>query len=159
MPDPGSPDIVIDTTMGGSMAAQKITVFTTVPVPPERAWGLYTDPHAVTQWNFASDDWCCPSASTELKVGGVHRARMEARNGSFGFDFEGRYTEVDAPHALTLLLGDGRQSRTIFQPVPGGTRVETSFDAEGQNPAEMQRNGWQAILDNYRRHVEETAAG
>ncbi len=141
------------------MSAQKVTVGTTVPASPERAWELYTDPQSIMRWNFASDDWRCPSASTDLKVGGVHRARMEAKDGSFGFDFEGSYTEVDAPHALTLLLGDGRQSRTIFQTVPGGTRVETSFDAEGQNPVEMQRNGWQAILDNYCRHVEETAAG
>jgi uncharacterized protein YndB with AHSA1/START domain len=137
---------------------QSLTVTTWVPVSPARAWGLFTDPHAVTQWNFASDDWQCPSASIDLTVGGVHRARMEARDGSFGFDFEGIYSEIEAPHALTLVLGDGRKARTTFTPSADGTRVETVFEAEDQNPAEMQQAGWQAILDNCRKHVETAAA-
>lgn len=136
------------------MTSQRIYVATTVPVSPERAWELFTDPDHVTQWNFANDDWHCPSASIDLRVGGTHKARMEAKDGSFGFDFEGTYEEVEAPHALTLVLGD-RKARTTFEPVPGGTRVETNFDAESQNPVEMQRAGWQAILDNYRKHAEQ----
>lgn len=136
------------------MTPQPLTVTAWVPVSPALAWNLFTDPHAVTQWNFASDDWHCPSASVDLAVGGVHRARMEARDGSFGFDFEGVYSEVEAPHALTLVLWDGRKARTTFTPSADGTRVETVFDAEDQNPAEMQQAGWQAILNNYRKHVE-----
>lgn len=136
------------------MKPQPLTVAARVPVSPTRAWELFTNPHAVTQWNFASDDWQCPSASIDLTVGGVHRARMEARDGSFGFDFEGVYSEVEAPHALTLVLGDGRKARTTFTQSADGTLVETVFDAEDQNPPEMQQAGWQAILNNYRKHVE-----
>jgi uncharacterized protein YndB with AHSA1/START domain len=138
---------------------QKIIVATTVPVPPERAWELYTNPKEVVRWNFASDEWHCPSASIDLQAGGIHKARMEAKDGSFGFDFEGTYAEVDAPHALTLVLGDGRQSRTTFAPSANGTRVETTFDAETENPLEMQRDGWQAILDNYGKRAAQVASG
>jgi len=140
------------------MTSQQIIVATTVPVPPERAWELYTDPKDVTKWNFANDDWHCPSASIDLRVGGIHNARMEAKDGSFGFDFEASYAEVQAPHSLTLVLSDGRKSRTTFEPVSGGTRVETTFDAEAQNPIEMQRSGWQAILENFRKHAEQASA-
>lgn len=137
------------------MPAQQIRVSTTVPVSPARAWALYTDPDAVTRWNFASDDWSCPSAIIDLRVGGTHKARMEAKDGSFGFDFEGTYTEIEAPHSLTLLLGDGRKSRTTFSQSATETIVETTFDAEAENPIEMQRDGWQAILNNYRKLVEQ----
>ena len=137
------------------MPAQQISVTTTVTASPERAWALYTHPDAVTRWNFASDDWSCPSAIIDLRVGGAHKARMEAKDGSFGFDFEGTYTEIEAPHSLTLLLGDGRKSRTTFNPSAGGTIVETTFDADADTPIDMQRDGWQAILNNYRKLVEE----
>ena len=139
------------------MALQQINVSTTVPVKPDRAWELYTDPQSVTKWNFANDDWHCPSAKIDLRIGGIHKARMEAKDGSFGFDFEGAYSEVDAPHALTLVLGDGRVSRTTFAPSAGGTRVETTFDAEAESSAEMQRDGWQAILDNYQKFAEQSS--
>lgn len=140
------------------MPAQKVTVATEVPLSAERAWHVYTDPTEITQWNFANDDWHCPTASTDLQIGGVHRARMEAKDGSFGFDFEGTYTEVDAPSALTLLLGDGRQSRTTFRPLGTRTRIETTFDAEAENPVESQRDGWQAMLLNYQKRAEQVAA-
>ncbi|WP_156255950.1 SRPBCC domain-containing protein [Sandarakinorhabdus oryzae] len=140
------------------MAAEQLSVSVFVPLAPERAWALYTDPAAITRWNFASDDWHCPSAQVDLVVGGQHSARMEAKDGSFGFDFGGVYSEVDPPHALTLVLGDGRRSRTTFVADAAGTRVETRFDAESQNPPELQRQGWQAILDNYRRLAEQVAA-
>ena len=140
------------------MPAEQITVATTVPVSPEQAWELYTDPKEVTRWNFAIDEWHCPSASIDLKVGGIHKARMEAKDGSFGFDFEGTYSEVDAPCSLTLVLGDGRRSRTTFQPLVDGTLVETTFDAEAENSVEMQRDGWQAILNNYRKPAEQASS-
>lgn len=140
------------------MSAPIITVSVTVPQAADAAWALFTDPAMITQWNFASDDWHCPSARVDLVVGGTHSARMEARDGSFGFDFEGVYSEVAPPHALTLVLGDGRTARTTFVAGPAGTRVETRFEAESENPAELQRAGWQAILDNYRHLAERVAA-
>ncbi|UZK64649.1 SRPBCC domain-containing protein [Sphingomonas sp. M1-B02] len=139
------------------MPAQKITVAAEVPLSPEEAWRVHTDPSEITRWNFANDQWHCPSATTDLQVGGLHKARMEAKDGSFGFDFEGTYTEVDAPRALTVLLGDGRHSRTTFQPSATGTLVETTFDAETDNSVEMQQQGWQAILSNYGKRAEEVA--
>lgn len=141
------------------MAAQQITVSVVVPVEPARAWRLYTTPDDIMQWNFATDEWQCPSASSELRVGGVYKARMEAKDGSFGFNFEASYTEVDEPNALTLVMGDGRASRTTFSPSGQGTLIETTFDAETENPVEMQRDGWQAILDNYRKHAERVSDG
>ncbi|WP_026091400.1 SRPBCC domain-containing protein [Blastomonas sp. AAP53] len=141
------------------MPAEQISVVTTVPVAPERAWALYTDADAVTRWNFASDDWQCPSASIDLRVGGTHVARMEAKDGSFGFDFTGTYEEVDMPRSLTLRLDDGRKSRTTFAPSDGGTTVETTFDADDAAPVEMQRDGWQAILNNYGKLVAQMSQG
>lgn len=136
------------------MTLQQVTVATTVPLTLERAWEAYTDPNAVTQWNFANDEWHCPSASIDLRVGGPHKARMEAKDGSFGFDFEGTYSEVDAPNSLTLVLADGRKSRTTFEHSSDGTLVRTMFDAEAENPVEMQREGWQGILNNYQKFAE-----
>ena len=141
------------------MSAPKVTVSTDVLLAPGRAWAAYTDADAITRWNFASDDWYCPTASIDLRVGGTHRARMEARDGSFGFDFEGVYQEVAPAAALTIVLADGRVSRTTFDAIAGGTRVTITFDAEAGNPVEMQRGGWQAMLDNYRRYAEQVADG
>ncbi|OYW14477.1 MAG: activator of HSP90 ATPase [Sphingomonadales bacterium 32-65-25] len=140
------------------MAAERLTVTVIVPVSQEEAWSLFTSPGSITQWNFASNDWHCPSARVDLVVGGTHCARMEAKDGSFSFDFEGVYSEVKPPHALTLVLGDGRTSRTTFVASPAGTIVETCFEAETQNPSELQRQGWQAILDNYRHLAQRAAA-
>ena len=133
--------------------AEPITVEIQVPVSPDVAWHAFADPDAITQWNFASPEWCCPSAEVDLRPGGRHKARMEARDGSMGFDFEGTYESVDQPDALVLRLDDGRLSRTTFEAQDGGTRVRTVFDPDTSHPAEMQREGWQAILDNYAAHV------
>lgn len=136
------------------MPNQQITISTVLKAPVERAWQAYTAPAEITQWNFASDDWCCPSADVDLRVGGAYRARMEAKNGSFGFDFAAVYGEVDPYKAITLTMNEGRKARTTFESIGEGTRVTTTFDAEEQNSLEMQRNGWQAILDNFRKYVE-----
>ena len=136
------------------MPDQRITIEATIAAPVDRVWKAYTTPHDITQWNFASDDWCCPSAEADLKLGGTYKARMEAKDGSFGFDFEAVYEEVEPNKAITLAMGDGRKARTTFQPAGSGTKVTTVFDAEDQNPIEMQRDGWQAILNNFRDHVE-----
>jgi len=138
------------------MTPQKITISTTTSASIERAWQAFTTPADITRWNFASADWCCPSADVDLRVGGVYKARMEAKDKSFGFDFEAIYEEVEPHKALGLLMGDGRRARTTFEATGTGTgtKVTTVFDAEAQNPIEMQRNGWQAILDNFRQYIE-----
>jgi uncharacterized protein YndB with AHSA1/START domain len=132
---------------------QPIRIEALVPVAPEVAWVAFTTPDAITQWNQASPDWHCPSASVDLRVGGKHVARMEARDGSFGFDYEGTYEEVDAPRAVALRIDDGRLARTTFEATPRGTRVVTVFDPETTHPIEMQRAGWQAILNSYAAYV------
>lgn len=136
------------------MTDRQITISTTVAAPIGRVWEAYTTPADITQWNFASDDWCCPRAEADLKVGGVYKARMEARDGSFGFDFEAVYEEVEPYKASAFATSDGRKARTIFEPAENGTKVTTIFDAETQNSIEMQRDGWQAILNNFRSYVE-----
>lgn len=136
------------------MTRQKIIIDTVIGVPVERVWEAYTTPVDITQWNFASDDWCCPSAEADLRVGGAYKARMESKDGRFGFDFEAIYGDVDPNKAVTLTMSDGREARTTFEPAGNGTTVTTTFDAEEQNVIEKQRDGWQAILDNFRDYVE-----
>jgi|SRR5687768_192291 uncharacterized protein YndB with AHSA1/START domain len=136
------------------MTSQQITVGTTIEAPIQRVWEAYTTPADITRWNFASDDWCCPSAEADLKVGGIYKARMEAKDGSFGFDFEAVYREVEPCKAIALAMSDGRKMRTTFEAAGEGTKVTTVFDAETQNSMEMQRDGWQAILDNFGAYVQ-----
>jgi uncharacterized protein YndB with AHSA1/START domain len=135
------------------MTSQTITVRTRIAAPVEAAWAAFTTPADITQWNFASDDWRCPEAFVDLRVGGAHRARMEAKDGSFGFDLEGVYAEVEPHRAITLVLADGRMARTTFAPSGEAVEVTTVFDAETEHPIDMQRDGWQAILDSFARHV------
>lgn len=132
----------------------RITVNAQIEASPARVWQAYTTPEEIARWNSASDDWCCPYAEVDLRVGGAYKARMEARDGSAGFDFEGVYEEIRPEELLALTLADGRRVRTTFEPTAGGTRVTTVFDAESVHPADLQRDGWQAILDNFRRYVE-----
>ncbi|WP_264210692.1 SRPBCC family protein [Leisingera thetidis] len=137
------------------MNKQQITIGTTIDAPIDRVWQAYTTPADITRWNFASDDWCCPSAEADLKLGGKYKARMEAKDGSFGFEFEAVYEELAPNKALTLAMTDGRKARTTFASAGGKTKVATTFDAEEQNPLEMQRDGWQAILNNFRAYLED----
>lgn len=134
--------------------SSKIAVDADVPASLEAAWQAYTVPDAIAQWNFASPDWCCPLAQVDLRA---RWWRPQRPDGSarwlMGFDLEGVYEQVNAPNALTLRLSDGRAARTTFEIEAGGTRVRTVFDPETENPAEMQRDGWQAILDSYARYV------
>lgn len=139
------------------MSTQQIVVTAVVDAPQDVAWTVFTSPEHITQWNFASPDWCCPSADVDLRTGGTYTARMEARDGSMGFDFAGTYDEVEAPRVAALRLEDGRVARTEFSETDGKTTVQTTFDAEDVNPVEMQRAGWQAILDNYKAHAERVA--
>ena len=131
-----------------------ITVETTVPVSPELAWEYWTKPEHITQWNQASEDWHTPRAENDLRVGGKFSSRMESKDGKYGFDFWGIHDEVEPFHLLASTLGDERKMRVVFEPVARGTRIVETFEAEGENSVELQRQGWQAILDSYHRYME-----
>lgn len=134
--------------------ATKITISATVNAPIQMVWDLWTNPEHITKWNFASDDWQCPGAENELKVGGKYSARMEAKDGSFGFDFEAIYDKVIHQKELSYTMGDGRQATTIFESNGNQTRLTTTFDPENENPPEMQQEGWQMILNNFKKYTE-----
>jgi len=132
----------------------QITVETIVNAPISRVWEAWTNPADIVKWNFASPDWHCPSAHVDLRVGGVFGSRMEAKDGSFGFDFGATISALEPEALLQYDLGDGRKVDVRFAQTASGVQVTESFDAEDENSAEMQRAGWQAILDNFRKHVE-----
>lgn len=138
------------------MNATKIIVQTVVNAGIPKVWDAYTQPEHITQWNFADPSWHCPQASNDMKVGGKYTARMEAKDGSFGFDFEAIYDDVVDGKSFTYTLDDGRKVSTEFEPIGNQTKVTTTFDAEQQNPVDMQRQGWQAILNSFKRYVEES---
>ncbi|MDM0080709.1 SRPBCC family protein [Variovorax sp. J31P179] len=131
----------------------KITVETTVAAPIHDVWRAYTTPEDIIQWNAASDDWHTTAATVDLRVGGAFSSRMEAKNGSMGFDFAGTYTEI-VPQALIAYAFGDRTGRVEFTEGPDGVKVRVTFDGEDQYPVEQQRQGWQAILDRFARHVE-----
>lgn len=134
--------------------SKKITVEAVIQSEPEKAWNYYNSPEHITKWNFASDDWQCPRAENDLRPGGKYAARMEAKDGSFGFDFEAVYDKVEDGKSFQYTMPDGRVVNAEFKDLDGKTGVTVTFDAEDQNDPEMQRAGWQAILDNYRKYTE-----
>ncbi|HZH69383.1 MAG TPA: SRPBCC family protein [Flavobacteriaceae bacterium] len=136
------------------MKAPKITVEATVNAETKKVWDCWTTPEHITKWNFAAENWQCPKAENDLRVGGKYFARMEAKDGSFGFDFEAVYDEVIDGKKITYTMGDGRQATTTFENLDGITKVTTIFDAEDSNPIEMQQEGWLAILNNFKKYVE-----
>ncbi len=131
----------------------KITVETTVAAPIEEVWRAYTTPNEIKQWNAASDDWHTTAATADLRVGGAFSSRMEAKDGSMGFDFAGTYTNIVKHKLIEYSFGD-RVAQVEFADSPKGVRVRVSFDGEPTESIEEQREGWQAILDNFARHVE-----
>ncbi|HUR59672.1 MAG TPA: SRPBCC family protein [Opitutaceae bacterium] len=131
----------------------KITVETLVKAPVAKVWSAYTTPADIVQWNTASPDWHTTKAAVDLRAGGAFSSRMEAKDGSFGFDFAGTYTKVVANELIEYSFGD-RTGTVEFLPGSGGVTVRVTFDAEAQNSVEQQRQGWQAILDNFAKHVE-----
>ena len=133
----------------------KITVEALIRASLARVWTCWTEPEHIMRWNAASDDWHCPSATNDLRVGGEFHATMAARDGSFQFDFGGTYTEVVPQQKIASVLGDGRTIVTTFEEMPDGVKVMETFEAESENPLEMQRAGWQAILDRFKKHAEE----
>jgi uncharacterized protein YndB with AHSA1/START domain len=133
----------------------KITVKTTVNAPVEKAWEYWTEPEHITKWNNASDDWHTPLAENDLSVGGKFLTRMEAKDGSFGFDFGGIYDEVKLNEVIAYTLEDGRKVGITFKDQGNETEVIETFDAETSNSIEMQQTGWQAILNNFKKYIEQ----
>jgi uncharacterized protein YndB with AHSA1/START domain len=131
----------------------KITVETKIAAPVEKVWTAYTTPDDIKQWNAASDDWHTTKATVDLRVGGGFTSRMEAKDGSFGFDFAGIYTKI-VPHKLIEYSFGDRVGVVAFVAGADGTIVRVTFDVEEENSVEQQRGGWQAILDNFKKHVE-----
>lgn len=131
-----------------------ITVSATIKAPLQMVWDLFTEPLHIIHWNQASDDWQTSYAENDLRPGGAFLSRMEARDGSEGFDFTGKYSEIIPGKSIASTLDDGRNVHTSFSEKAGVTLVTESFEAEDQNSAELQRAGWQAILDSFKRYVE-----
>lgn len=138
------------TTAGRTM---KITVEVIVKAPVSDVWSAYTTPEDIKSWNAASDDWHTTRSTVDLRVGGAFTSRMEAKDGSFGFDFTGTYTRI-VPHELIGYSFGDRAGVVEFEPGANGVAVRVTFDAESEHPVQQQRQGWQAILDNFARHVE-----
>lgn len=134
--------------------SQQVIITTFVKAPKKRIWDSFTLPKHITRWNFATPEWHCPRAENDLRNDGRFLYRMEAKDGSLGFDFSGTYDEVALEKALRYTLDDGRKVNVTFDENSEGTQVTETFEAEAQNSVEMQRQGWQAILDNFKSYVE-----
>lgn len=132
----------------------KISIQATVNSSLEKVWSAWISPEDINQWNAASDDWHNPWSSNDLRVGGTFSYRMEAKDGRFGFDFEGTYTKVEPYSLIEYALEDGRTVSIQFTQGRDGVNVVETFDAEDANSAEQQRQGWQCILDRFAKHVE-----
>lgn len=133
---------------------EKITVQTTVNATIENVWKIWTSPHDIVHWNTASDDWHTTKAENDLKVGGKFSYRMEAKDGSFGFDFEGIYDNVKTNELIAYTMSDGRKSIITFEPQGNKINISQTFEAETENTIELQKNGWQAIMNNFKKYTE-----
>lgn len=136
----------------------KLKVETLAKSDLQSTWDAYSNPADITQWNTADPSWHSPSSEVDLREGGAFKTRMEAKDGSVGFDFEGTYTKVVPNELIEYRMGDGREAIVRFTEETDGTKVSVEFDPEQQNSNEMQQQGWQAILDSFARHVENKAA-
>lgn len=135
------------------MESNKVTVSSLVDAPIDKVWRLWTEPDHIKQWNHASEDWHTTEAENDLRVGGKFRSRMEAKDKSMAFDFEGVYDEVQVNQLIQYHLEDNRRVTVSFVSEGEQTKVVEKFDAESMNPLELQRQGWQAILDNFAKYV------
>ena len=131
-----------------------ITVQSNINATIKKVWECWTLPEHITKWNNASDDWDTPYAENDLRTGGKFKSTMAAKDGSMSFDFEGEYILVELNKVIKYVLADGRKVEVIFKETASGVEIIESFDPETVNPEEMQRAGWQAILDNFKKHVE-----
>ncbi len=136
------------------MKTNKITVQADIAADTKKVWDYYTQPEHIMKWNFAAPDWHCPKAENDVRAGGKYSARMEAKDGSWGFDFEAIYDVVVEYKNFIYTMGDGRKVAVDFENQGNKTHVIVTFDAEKQNSEEMQRSGWQSILDNFKKYVE-----
>jgi len=139
------------------LAFEKITVSVIVHAPVSETWKAFTSPDSIVLWNFASDDWCCPAAINDLRDDGTFNYRMESKDKKYGFDFCGRYTKVIPERRIDYVLGDDRNVSIEFREQDEHTEVLETFDAEKENSLELQKSGWQAILDTFRKHAEAQA--
>lgn len=136
------------------MSFKKITVETTVNAPVDKVWKLWNGPEHIMKWNTASADWHTTKSEVDLKPGGKFSSRMEAKDGSFGFDFAGVYDVIKPNQQIDYTMGDGRKVNNEFSSQGGSTKMTVTFDAENENPVEMQKGGWQAILDSFKSYAE-----
>lgn len=136
------------------MTKNKITIQAIVLASKQKTWNSYTQPEHIIHWNFATNDWQCPRASNDLSVGGKYQARMEAKDGSVGFDFEATYNEIIEGEKFTYTMPDSRVVHVRFNGAGDNTEVIITFDAETENSLELQRKGWQAILNNFKEYTE-----
>lgn len=134
--------------------AQKITVETLINAPVSKVWTIFNAPEHITQWATASEDWHTPYSENDLRVGGAFKSTMAAKDGSFSFDFGGVYSKVEDDSYIEYDMSDGRNVAVTFTKEGDSTKVTEVFDAENTHPVEMQQAGWQAILDNLKKHVE-----
>ncbi|MEL6359867.1 MAG: SRPBCC family protein [Pseudomonadota bacterium] len=132
----------------------KVTVEIVVAASVSRVWEAWTSPEDIMSWNFAIDEWCCPAAKVDLKAGGKFNYRMEAKDGSMGFDYRGEFTKISPFNEIQFKLDDGRSVTVEFNELEDGVRVIETFEVEDQNSAEQQRQGWQGILGNFKKHIE-----
>jgi len=133
---------------------KRITVEAIANAPVSKVWKAWNTPSDIVQWNTPDPSWHCPSSNVDLRKGGTFNNRMEAKDGSFGFDFEGVYDTVEHHKEITYTMTDGRKCTTFFTEQNGKTLIKTTFDAETENDPEFQKQGWQAILDNFVTYVE-----
>ncbi len=137
-----------------STKKEKITIDAKINCSIEKVWDLYTNPKHIVKWNTASDDWHTTKAENDLKAGGKFSSRMEAKDGSFGFDFWGIYDEVNPNEKIAYTMGDGRKAEIDFVANQNQTTMKIVFEAEGENPIEMQKFGWQSILNSFKKYTE-----
>ncbi len=131
----------------------KIKIQAIISAGKQKVWDYYTQPEHITKWNFADPSWHCPAASNDMKVGGRYIARMEAKDGSFGFDFDATYTEIKDGDSFTYVFGE-RYATVEFTEQQGQVELAITFDPETENPIDLQQQGWQAILDNFKKYTE-----
>ncbi len=131
-----------------------ITVKVTINAPVSKVWAFWNQPEHITKWCNASDDWHAPYAENDLRVGGKFLTKMEAKDGSFGFEFWGIYDEIKQNLLIASTMGDGRKLKVVFKESGESTKISETFDAENENPIEMQKAGWQAILNNFKQYSE-----
>lgn len=132
----------------------EISIETEINASSEAVWNAWVTPEDIVNWNFALDEWCCPRAEINLCVGGKFNYRMESKDGSMGFDFEGTFTQVTPNESIRFKLEDNRVVSVEFIETANGVKVVETFEAEDENSAENQKQGWQCILDNFKKHVE-----